>query len=81
MTKEEAQAFRERWLFVNEFTDEEVRHASAARKLQQLSSLYSLALAMGWLDRLGRDEEQVWIRWQSLRRLYDHSISISKSDN
>jgi hypothetical protein len=70
MTKEEAKAFKERWRAVNERIDEEIRNTPTTRKLQQLSSLYNFALTMGWLDRLGLDEEQVWIRWQELRMRY-----------
>ncbi len=81
MTKAEAKAFRERWQAVNEFTDEEIRNTPAARKLQQLSSLYNFAVSMNWLDKLGLDEEQVWIRWQELRRRYAGSTSTFRSNN
>lgn len=81
ITRAEAQAFRKRWQSVNAFTDDEVRKTTAARKLQHLSSLYNLAVALGWLDELGRGEDQVWSRWQELRMNYARSPSTSQSNN
>lgn len=70
MTKAEAQAFKERWRMVNEFVDEEIRKTPPAVKLQQLSSLYNTAVFFGWIDKLRKGEEEVWIRWQKLREKY-----------
>lgn len=75
MTKAEGQAFKERWRLVNEYIDEEIRNTPITVKLQQLSALYNTAVALGWLDKLGQDEEAVWARWQELRARYAGTIS------
>jgi hypothetical protein len=79
MTREEAQAFRDRWRIASAFTDKELRNAPVGRRLQQLSALYNFALSMRWLDRLGKDEKEVWIRWQELRTRYADSVPTSQS--
>lgn len=81
ITREEAETFRQRWRSVNAFNDDEMRNTPTEQKLVHLSSLYNLAVALGWLDKLGRDEEQVWMRWQELRRRYDGFVITSQPHN
>lgn len=70
MTREEALAYKNRWIAVNRYLIEEVRRASPEVKLRQLASLYDSVREFGWEEKLRDDEESVWRKWQLLREHY-----------
>jgi hypothetical protein len=70
MTKEEAQAWRERWRAVNAFEREETRRKSRELRLQECMELSGWARAMGWLGTRRDGQEQVWERWRRLKEHY-----------
>ena len=66
MTRQEALLFKQRWKYVNEFTNEEARQKTVAERLRDLEMLYQFGQEMGW-TRHEDDEQQVWARWNRLR--------------
>ena len=65
MTKDEAREFKERWRFVNEFTNAEARRRSVSERLRDLEILYQFGQEIGWANR--DDDEGVRARWNRLR--------------
>lgn len=65
MTKEEARLFKERWLLVNEITNEEARRKSVSERLRDLEILYQFGQETGWPNR--DDCDEVRARWNRLR--------------
>jgi flagellar biosynthesis/type III secretory pathway protein FliH len=70
MNKEEARQFKARWQMVNDFTNRETREATLTSKLEQLTTMYEAAQALGWADGLRAGEEEVRERWRRLREFY-----------
>jgi len=70
ITKEQAQAFRQRWDLVNAAEKVELRTTPAEVKFRQLAALIALARDMGWngasetADTSGREI------WRRLRQAY-----------
>lgn len=67
MNKDEARQFKARWKLVNDFLQEEARHAPVSLKLQQLAVMYEAGNALGWTDALKEGEEEVRERWRRLK--------------
>jgi hypothetical protein len=65
MTKEEARLFKERWLLVNEITNEEARRKSVSERVRDLEILYQFGQETGWTNR--DDCDEVRARWNRLR--------------
>jgi len=66
MTKQEAQEFKDRWKFVNNFIAHQIRNTSAEIKLQQLSAVFvtGQSRSPGFLA----EEQQVRNRWRLLKQ-------------
>ncbi len=74
LTRAEAEAFRTRWLRVNEFQVQETRRMSLSAKLRQANMLFRLAKTMHLQHRADDPEiAGVRARWLKLQRLYEKS--------
>lgn len=71
MTREDVKAWQERWQRVNEYQQQELQARSPEDKLVQLATLMEEARLLGWSDALSAEDEEVWRRWQQLRRAYE----------
>lgn len=68
LTREELEAYRERWRAVNQFQTDEMRRASLELKLRQTNLLFRLALGMRRRDAMGDPElALVRSRWVKLK--------------
>ena len=70
LTKDMANAFRDRWKLVNAAEREELRRTSLSKKLQQLSSLMLSVKDLGWHKALSEGESELRERWNRLRMAY-----------
>jgi transcriptional regulator with XRE-family HTH domain len=70
LTREEAQAFKQRWKVVNAAEKEELASTPMAHKFRQLAALMTSAEELGWTEALAAEESQVRDRWTRLRRAY-----------
>lgn len=66
MRAEDLKAYRERYAAVAR--REAARTSSLEERLSQLASLMASVDAMGWRDALAAGDDEVWARWQKLRR-------------
>ena len=66
MTKQEAQEFKDRWKFVNNFIAYQIRNTPAEIKLQQLSAMFVIGQSRspGFLA----EERKVRNRWRLLKQ-------------
>ncbi len=71
-SKEELQAWRDRWRLVNEREAEEIVSTPIEVKLEQLLSLMAMSRALGWDEALRQQaqEEVVRERWLRLKKHY-----------
>ena len=70
MTSEDVRAYIDRWSLVNEEERDELRRTPPKVKFQQLAALMASVKQMGWEGKLAADEQEVWQRWQAIRRAY-----------
>ena len=70
MTKADALAWKARYELVNALELEELRTTPPEIKLQQLASLFAMALGMGWDKQLEAEKAMVRDRWIRWRRMY-----------
>jgi lipoate-protein ligase B len=66
ITKQEAQEFKERWKFVNDFIAQEIRNTPAEVKLQQFSSMFIVGQSRS--PAFLAEEEGVRNRWLLLKQ-------------
>ncbi|MBI5410046.1 MAG: hypothetical protein HZA14_11825 [Nitrospirae bacterium] len=69
ITKEEAQAYKNRWDIVNKAEQQELRETTAIQKLYQLSTLMGWVKDFGWDEALRSEETETRERWIKLKRL------------
>jgi hypothetical protein len=67
-SREQVQAWRERWATVNRTTEREQRAGDALSRLRLLDRLYGAGPSA--LSNTRLDEEGVWLRMQALRHAY-----------
>ena len=65
MTKQQAQEFKARWKFLNDFIAEEIRNTPAKIKLQQLSVMFIMGQSRS--SDFSAEEEEVRNRWRLLK--------------
>ncbi len=70
LSKDMANAFRDRWKLMNAAEIEELRQTSLDKKLQQLASLMCSASELGWHKGLSEGESELRERWNRLRMAY-----------
>ena len=66
ITKQEAQDFKERWKFVNDFIAHEIRNTPAEIKLQQLSVMFIIGQPRS--AAFLAEEQEVRNRWCFLKQ-------------
>ena len=66
ITKEEAQAFRDRWKFVNDFIAHEIRNTPSEIKLQQLTAMFIIGKSRS--PAFLAEEQEVRNRWCLLKQ-------------
>lgn len=66
ITKQEAQAFKDRWKFVNNFIAEQIRNTPAEIKLQQLSAMFIVGQSRSAVSLA--EEDEVHNRWGFLKQ-------------
>ena len=66
MTKQEAQEFKERWKFVNDFIAHETRNTPGEIKLQQLSAMFIIGKSRS--PAFLAEEQEVRNRWRLLKQ-------------
>ena len=66
ITKQEAQEFKERWKFVNDFIAQEIRNTPAEIKLQQLSAMFIVGQSRS--PAFLAEEQEVRNRWCLLKQ-------------
>ena len=74
ITREEAQAFKERWQAVNAAELEELRATSFEQKLRQLAALMASVKQMEWTAALAAEEDEARQRWLRLKRAYASNV-------
>jgi hypothetical protein len=57
-----------RWDLVEIAERDELRKLTPAAKLGQLASLMASVEQMGWSEALQEGDEDIWMRWQAMRR-------------
>jgi hypothetical protein len=57
-----------RWDLVEVAERDELRELTLAAKLGQLAALMASVKQMGWSDALQEGDEEVWMRWQAMRK-------------
>lgn len=67
MTKQELEAWRQRWRLVEEAQLREVQTASLEDKLHQFEVLRGWARQMDWAESLRRGDDEVRQRWNRLQ--------------
>ena len=70
LTKNEAQAFKQRCAVVNAAERQELAATSVAQKFRQSEALLASAMHLGWTESPAEDEGEVWERWTKLRRIF-----------
>jgi hypothetical protein len=66
--KNDIVAFKERWALANAAELQELRATPLTDKARQTAALMESARSLGWMDRKDLQEEQVWERWNALRK-------------
>jgi hypothetical protein len=66
ITKQEAQGFKDRWRFVNDFIAHQIRNTPAEIKLQQLSVMFIIGKSRS--PAFLAEEQQVRNRWRLLKQ-------------
>lgn len=66
ITKQEAQEFKDRWKFVNDFIAHQIRNTPGEIKLAQLSSIFITGQKRSPASLA--EEEKVRIRWRLLKQ-------------
>ena len=66
ITKQEAQEFKDRWEFVNNFIAHQIRNTPAEIKLQQLSAMFTIGQSRS--SAFLAEEEEVRNRWRFLKQ-------------
>ena len=66
--KNDIVAFKERWALANAAELQELRATPLTDKARQTAALMESARSLGWMDRRDLQEEQVWARWNALRK-------------
>ena len=69
MEVSEVRAYIDRWKAVERVERADVQSASIEDRWQQLNALFGLAHTLGIVTETADDEELVWQRWATLRRL------------
>ena len=69
MTKQEAQEFKDRWKFVNDFIAHQIRNTRAEIKLQQLSVMFIIGQRRSPVFLA--EEQEVRNRWCVLKQKAD----------
>jgi hypothetical protein len=67
MTRQEALAYRARWIALREVELRELRETPPQRKLRQLAALHAAAVALRWNTADPSGEDAVRERWNRLR--------------
>ena len=67
MDKISAQAYRQRWIAVEEVEKLEAQNASVETRWLQLNELVGMAIALGILPVEDREEEVVRARWLRIK--------------
>lgn len=68
MTKEEVQAWMERWKLVAEQERKELAAMTPDEKIQQLNVLLTAARSFGWEQQLADEADPVREKWIRLRK-------------
>ena len=68
MHPDEIKAFKKRWALVNAAEIRELRQTSMGEKARQTAALLESARKLGWLQSQDPEEEEVWDRWNALRK-------------
>jgi len=66
ITKQEAQEFKDRWKFVNDFIAHQIRNTPAEIKLQQLSVMFIIGQSRSPVFLA--EEQEVRNRWRLLKQ-------------
>jgi hypothetical protein len=66
ITKQEAQEFKDRWKFVNDFIAQQIRNTPAEIKLQQLSVMFIVGQSRS--SDFMAEEQEVQNRWRFLKQ-------------
>jgi hypothetical protein len=66
ITKEQAQEFKDRWRFVNEFIARQIRNTPAEVKLQQLSMMFIVGESR--TPAFLAEEQEIRNRWRLLKQ-------------
>jgi len=66
ITKQEAQEFKDRWKFVNDFIAHEIRNTPGEIKLEQLSAIFIIGHSRS--SAFLAEEQEVRNRWRLLRQ-------------
>lgn len=66
ITKQEAQEFKDRWKFVNDFIARQIRNTPAEIKLQQLSAMF--IIGQNRSPAFVAEEQEVRKRWRLLKQ-------------
>jgi putative transcriptional regulator len=68
LTREEAQAFKQRWQTVNTAEKVELASTPVAHKFRQVAALLASAKQLGWTEAQEGEDDLVRERWARLRR-------------
>ncbi|HEX6043163.1 MAG TPA: hypothetical protein VFZ22_01640 [Pyrinomonadaceae bacterium] len=66
ITKQEAQAFKDRWKFVNDFIAQQIRNTPGEIKLAQLSAIFTIGQSRS--PAFLAEEQEVRNRWRLLKQ-------------
>lgn len=66
ITKQQAQEFKDRWKFVNDFIAQQIRNTPAEVKLQQASAMFIVGKSRSPADLA--EEQEVRDRWRLLKQ-------------
>ena len=66
ITKQEAQDFKNRWKFVNDFIADEIRNTPGEIKLEQLSAIFIVGQSRS--PKFLAEEQEVRNRWRLLKQ-------------
>ena len=66
ITKQEAQEFKDRWKFVNDFIAHQIRNTPVEIKLEQLSAIF--IIGQGRSSAYIAEEQEVRNRWRLLKQ-------------
>ena len=66
ITKQEAQEFKDRWKFVNDYIAHQIRNTPAEIKLEQLSAIF--IIGQGRSSAFLAEEQEVRNRWRLLKQ-------------